>query len=69
VAAVLSVLIPGLGQVYKGQILNGLLWFIVAVIGYTMLIVPGLVVHLCCVIGAASGDPRKRKPSVGSARA
>jgi hypothetical protein len=57
VAFLLSLLIPGLGQVYKGQALNGIVWFCVVLVGYAALIVPGLILHLCCVIGAASGDP------------
>jgi TM2 domain-containing membrane protein YozV len=32
VAMVLSFLIPGLGQLYKGQLLNGLLWFVIVLI-------------------------------------
>jgi hypothetical protein len=57
VAAFLSFLIPGLGQLYKGQILNGIVWFFVVLIGYAALIVPGIVLHVCCVLGAAMGDP------------
>jgi cell division protein FtsN len=46
---------------YKGQILNGLAWLIVVPIGYIMFIVPGAILHLCCIIGASmekSGRPR-----------
>jgi TM2 domain-containing membrane protein YozV len=57
VAALLSFLIPGLGQMYKGQVINGLVWFIVVAVGYAFLIIPGLVLHVCCVLGAAMGDP------------
>lgn len=57
VAFILSFLIPGLGQCYKGQVINGIVWFIVVVIGYVMLIVPGVVLHICCAIGASLGDP------------
>lgn len=57
IAAVLSFLIPGLGQLYKGQIFNGLVWFTLTVIGYFFMVIPGLILHLCCIIGAASGDP------------
>lgn len=60
VAAVLSFFIPGLGQMYKGQIINGLAWLVCVVIGYACFVVPGLVLHLFCVVGAASGDPTKR---------
>jgi predicted RNA-binding Zn-ribbon protein involved in translation (DUF1610 family) len=56
-AAFLSFLIPGLGQLYKGQIINGIVWFVVVAIGYVAFIVPGLILHFCCVIGAATGNP------------
>lgn len=57
VAMFLSIICPGLGQLYKGQMLNGLAWFVVVIIGYVALIVPGIVLHVCCVLGAALGDP------------
>lgn len=59
VAAFLSLIIPGLGQIYKGQLLNGIVWFIVVAIGYAALIVPGLVLHILCILGAASGSRRR----------
>jgi TM2 domain-containing membrane protein YozV len=57
IAAVLSFFIPGLGQLYKGQILNGIAWFLFVLIGYAALIVPGLILHVFCIIGALSGNP------------
>lgn len=57
VAMLLSLLIPGLGQLYKGQPINGIIWFVVVIIGYIALIVPGLILHLCCIVGAGMGDP------------
>lgn len=65
VAAVLSLVIPGAGQMYKGQVLNGLVWLLVVVVGYLMFIFPGLILHLICIVGAASGDPMKRQRSIG----
>jgi hypothetical protein len=59
IAAVLSLIIPGAGQMYKGQVANGLVWLIFVIAGYFMLIIPGLILHLFCIIGAASGDPTK----------
>lgn len=59
VAAVLSLLLPGLGQLYKGSIGSGIAWFVFTAIGYFMLIIPGLFVHLFCVISASSGDPTR----------
>ena len=57
VAFFLSALIPGLGQLYKGQLLNATVWFVATIIGYAAFIVPGLVLHSLCAIVAARGDP------------
>ncbi len=57
VAAVLSFLLPGLGQMYKGQIFNGMGWCVVTILGYAFFVIPGLVLHVCCVFSAAAGDP------------
>jgi TM2 domain-containing membrane protein YozV len=61
VAAVLSLVIPGAGQMYKGQVINGLAWLFLTCLGYFMCcVLPGVVLHLCCILGAASGDPYRR---------
>jgi TM2 domain-containing membrane protein YozV len=57
VAMLLSFLIPGAGQIYKGQLINGIAWFVIVAIGYVFLVFPGLLLHFCCVIGAGMGDP------------
>ena len=59
VAAVLSLVIPGAGQIYKGQLGTGFVWMIAVVIGYILLIVPGLILHILCIVTAYSGDPYK----------
>lgn len=59
VAAVLSFLIPGLGQIYKGQVFNGLVWFVLVIVGYVCFVVPGLLLHLFCIIGAANVQKAK----------
>lgn len=56
-AAVLSFFVPGLGQLYKGKILNGIVWFFFVCMGYLALFLPGLVLHFFCVLGALSGNP------------
>jgi len=56
-AAVLSFFVPGLGQLYKGQILGGILWFLLVGLGYLALILPGLVLHVFCILGVLSGNP------------
>jgi TM2 domain-containing membrane protein YozV len=52
IAAVLSVLIPGLGQVYGGRLLAGGLWFLGTGLAYWAILVPGFLVHALCVWSA-----------------
>jgi hypothetical protein len=56
-AMLLSLLIPGLGQLYKGQLINAVAWFIFTVAGYAFFILPGLILHIVCILGAGMGDP------------
>jgi TM2 domain-containing membrane protein YozV len=56
VAFLLSCFIPGLGQMYKGHIIRGVLWFLFTAAGYVLFIVPGLVLHILCALSAAMGD-------------
>jgi hypothetical protein len=49
IAAVLSVLLPGLGQVYTGRLLPGAVWFAATSIAYWAILVPGFIVHAFCV--------------------
>jgi TM2 domain-containing membrane protein YozV len=59
VAAVLSFFIPGLGQLYKGNVGGGILWFIAVALGYVMFIIPGVILHIICIVSAASSDKNK----------
>jgi hypothetical protein len=54
VAAVLSFFIPGLGQIYKGKVGAGIAWLICTIAGYALWILPGLILHIACVVSAAS---------------
>jgi hypothetical protein len=56
VAAVLSFFWPGLGQIYKGQVLNGIAWLLAVALGYACCLVPGFILHVLCIFGAASGS-------------
>ena len=56
-AAVLSFFLTGLGQLYNGQIINGVAWFLMVMFGYAALVIPGLILHFFCVLGALSGNP------------
>lgn len=59
VAALLSFIIPGAGQMYKDHVGTGILWFIVVIVGYVTFIIPGIFLHIICIVAASSGDPYK----------
>lgn len=52
IAAVLSVLLPGLGQVYAGRLLAGGLWFLATMFCYSAVLLPGFLVHALCIWSA-----------------
>lgn len=57
-AAVLSIFIPGLGQLYKGHILMAIVWFLILGGGYYFSFSMGfpypisILLHVICVIHA-----------------
>jgi TM2 domain-containing membrane protein YozV len=55
IAAVLSVLLPGLGQVYTGRLLAGALWFLATTLAYSAILLPGFLIHGLCVWSAYRG--------------
>jgi TM2 domain-containing membrane protein YozV len=55
IAAVLSVFIPGLGQVYSGRLLAGGLWFLGTCFAYSAVLLPGFIVHAFCIWSAYKG--------------
>jgi len=57
VAAVLSLFIPGAGQMYKGRVGQGFVWLIGTVIGYFMMVFPGVIIHVICIFHAFSIEP------------
>jgi TM2 domain-containing membrane protein YozV len=57
-AALLSFFVPGLGQMCSGRVPAGLLWMMFTCLGYVCFIVPGIVLHILCVINAAR-QPRQ----------
>jgi TM2 domain-containing membrane protein YozV len=52
IAAVLSVLLPGLGQVYAGRLMAGGLWFLATTFFYWAVLLPGFVAHALCIWSA-----------------
>ena len=45
IAAVLAVLIPGLGHVYAGRLLAGAVWFLATSFAYWAILIPGFLLH------------------------
>jgi TM2 domain-containing membrane protein YozV len=56
-AALLSLFVPGAGQLYTGRILAAVLWFLVVTAGYA-LILPGLILHIFNIVSAAGSAHR-----------
>jgi hypothetical protein len=54
VAAILSLVVPGAGHLYAGRPLSAVLWFMAVSLGYLLLIVPGVLLHILCIASAAS---------------
>src|SRR5262249_54318131 len=57
-AAALSLFLPGVGQIYTGRVLQGIGWMLATGVGYLLFLVPGLILHICCIVNAAVGPPR-----------
>ena len=49
---------PGLGHLVLGKPVQALFWFVLIVIGYVAMVVPGIVLHAISVIDAARADRR-----------
>jgi hypothetical protein len=56
--ALLSFFVPGLGQICTGRVPAGLLWMMFTLIGYFPLVVPGIILHILCIINATK-QPRQ----------
>lgn len=53
IAAVWSMMLPGLGQLMKGQIMPGIFWALFVGFGYFSFFWPGLILHGICILDAA----------------
>ena len=52
-AAVWSMMLPGLGQMMKGMPIAGIIWAVLTGSGYFSFFWPGLFIHILCVLDAA----------------
>jgi TM2 domain-containing membrane protein YozV len=57
-AAALSLFLPGVGQIYTGRVPQGVGWMLATGMGYLLFLIPGLILHICCVVNAAAVPAR-----------
>lgn len=55
-AGLMSLFVPGLGQLYKGHLFWAAFWFLLTWPAYA-LIVPGFIMHTLCVYFAVTSTP------------
>lgn len=53
IAALWSMMLPGLGQLLKGQVMPGIIWAVIVGSGYFAFFWPGLFFHALCILDAA----------------
>lgn len=53
IAAIWSMMLPGLGQFMKDQIMPGIFWALLVGFGYFSFFWPGLFLHGLCILDAA----------------
>lgn len=52
-AAIWSMMLPGLGQMMKGRIMPGIFWAVLVSSGYFSYFWPGITLHALCILDAA----------------
>lgn len=53
VAILFNLIWPGIGQIYQGRAFAGLFFMFCTPIGYLFLIIPGLILHVICILDVA----------------
>jgi TM2 domain-containing membrane protein YozV len=59
-AAILSLVLPGTGQIYKGRTGMGIAWLVLTVGLYLTVFLPGVLAHFGCVLQAYWMAPSER---------
>ena len=53
VAILFNLFWPGIGQIYQGRAFAGLFFMVCTPVGYLFLLIPGLILHVICILDAA----------------
>lgn len=64
VPALLSLLLPGLGQITKGEVMKGFMTFAFTMVGYLACIVPGVFVHFWSIFDAYNHNSTRRRRAI-----
>ena len=56
--AFLSLIIPGLGQIIKGNVIMGIVYMIFTPIGYMFFVIPGIILHIVAIYDAYNGNDK-----------
>lgn len=67
IAALLSLVIPGAGQMYVGRVGTGFGWLIFVGVGYATFVLPGFILHILCIVQATDAARRANTMSDASA--
>lgn len=69
-AAIMTFMLPGLGQLLKGQIMPGIFWALAVGFGYFAFTWPGLILHIFCILDAAisKGEGQEKKDAIISSK-
>jgi TM2 domain-containing membrane protein YozV len=59
-AGLCAFLFPGLGHLILGKPGQAALWFVVITLGYLLLIVPGLLMHVLSIVDAAKTEREQK---------
>lgn len=63
-AGLCAFICPGLGHLIVGKPGQALLWFIMIVIGYVALIVPGIVLHIISILDVVRAERLRSERSM-----
>lgn len=59
-AAIINIFIPGVGQLIQGRVLSALFFLFITFIGYALLILPGIIMHIWAIVDAANYNQSNR---------
>lgn len=53
-AAIVNIFLPGVGQLVQGRFLAFVFFFVATLIGYFLLVIPGILMHIWCILDSVN---------------